>query len=142
MNREQCAETMMRVLPKNLKKFMKGHYNFDMPKQHMELLFIINGHDGLPISSYCDIMQLPKSNISVIANKLVENGLITREPDPGDRRVTFLKVTPLGKDRIQVVKTETMKNMLKKLDRLSDEDVDRLYEIVVELNALMEKANA
>lgn len=142
MNREQCAETMMRVLPKNFKKFMKGHYNFDMPRQHIELLFIINSHNGQPSGFYCDTMQLPKSNISVIANKLVEAGLIVREPDADDRRVTLLKITEKGQNQIKIFKTETMKNMLKKLDKLSDEDVNRLYELILEINLLMEKANA
>jgi DNA-binding MarR family transcriptional regulator len=54
-------------------------------------------------------LELDQTTISRTANRLLEDGLVTREPDPDDRRKAWLTVTRAGDDmlhRLQHVATQ------------------------------------
>lgn len=60
------------------------------------LLFLANNS---PYDTARDITQLrgiPKSQVSQAVDLLVAGGLLLRTPDPADRRMVHLSITPLG----------------------------------------------
>ncbi|MGF1432214.1 MarR family winged helix-turn-helix transcriptional regulator [Kitasatospora sp. LaBMicrA B282] len=47
---------------------------------------------------------LDRSNVTRRASRLEQAGLLSREPDPADRRATLLVLTPLGEETIRLTR--------------------------------------
>ncbi|MDO6354719.1 MULTISPECIES: MarR family winged helix-turn-helix transcriptional regulator [unclassified Caloramator] len=139
MSRERLAEYLQTFLPMFYKKLMKGITLPGVTKQQLWLLYLIENHDEKPMSFYSEKMMIPKSNLTSIADKLIEDGLIERAYDPKDRRIILLKITDKGKLFINDCREKTKKAIFQKLENLDDKDVDRLNEIFEEMKNIFKK---
>ena len=138
-DREKLAENIQTFVPFIFKKLIKSMPNFEISKHLLELLFLIKKEDKKPMSYYSEKMMIPKSNLTVMADKLFEDGFIEREFDPNDRRVIILKITEKG-DKYLCEHVKKMKQlMIKKLDLFNDEDIKRLNELLEEIRAIFNK---
>jgi MarR family transcriptional regulator, organic hydroperoxide resistance regulator len=139
VDREKLAGNIQTFVPFIFKKLIKSVPNFEISKHLLELLFLIKKEDKKTMSFYSEKMMIPKSNLSVMSDKLFEDGLIEREFDPSDRRVIILKITEKG-DKYLCEHIEKMKRLLmKKLDLFNDEDIKRLNELLEEIRAIFNK---
>lgn len=139
MNRKKSADSIIATLPYIFKKLKKVYHVADMPRQQFELLFKISNNDGYPISHYSDAMMIPKSNVTVASNKLVEDGLIIRKPSPTDRRIVILKMTDKGRTYLAIYMDKVKKAMTERLSDLEDQDVERIEGLLRELKEIMDK---
>lgn len=136
MNREKLAENLLTFIPLIHKKLMKGFPSNEIPKQQLGLLHLISRHDEKPMNYYSEKMMIPKSNLTVIADKLIEEGLIQRVFDPSDRRIIILKITEKGEEYLLEFKKKVIKEMETKLGLYSDNDVKRLNELIEEMKTI------
>lgn len=86
--------------------------------------------DGLKMSQLSGVLKVSNGNVTGIVERLVEDGLVAREPVPGDRRAMLVRLTPRGGAEFarQADAHETWVN-----DMLSDVEPDR----AVRLSALL-----
>lgn len=141
MDREQLVESLLTSIPLIHKRLMKGFPNFGISKQQLKLLVHINQEDGKPMNYYSERMMIPKSNLTVIADKLIEEGLIGRELDPDDRRIIILKITGKGRKRLLECKEIVKREMLKKLEALNDKDIQTLNKLIEEIMDIFKKTD-
>jgi DNA-binding MarR family transcriptional regulator len=139
LDREKLAENMLRFLPLMFKKLMRVHPTFDMPKQQMGLLFHISKENGRPMSYYSEKMMVPKSNLTVISDKLIKDGFIERSFDSNDRRVIILTLTPKGEEYINENFKRIKGEMIERLDSFNDEDIKRLNELIEEMKKIFDR---
>jgi len=52
---------------------------------------------SISVNNLASVLGLDKSTMSRTINNLVEQGLVTREPDPGDRRYLSIGLTDQGR---------------------------------------------
>ena len=93
------------------------------PAQH-QLLLAIKGHlDGAPtISDVADDLMLRHHSVSELIDRAATAGLVDRQTDPDDRRLTRLQVTPEGEA------------VLRRLTRQHVAEIRRLAPIIEALN--------
>ena len=78
-------------------------------------------------------LDLDKSTITDIVNRLDERGLITRTKDLTDRRKYQLKLTKLGDSELKLLKPRVAQ-MDKTLTRtLQDDELDALHQLLLKL---------
>ncbi len=111
----------------------------DIPKQQFGLLHMVCIRQGKTMSYYSEKMQLPKSNISILADRLIKGGYLIRETDPEDRRVINLRVTKKGKDLFSTQKNQIKREMIKPLEDLQEEDILRLNTLIIEMKSIFDK---
>jgi DNA-binding MarR family transcriptional regulator len=78
---------------------------------------VLNALDGGPARTQAALAQAigaDKTRIIAVLDELQEAGLITREPDPADRRARLLSITPAGHQ----VRSETQAEIQANEDRL------------------------
>jgi len=63
-----------------------------------------------------------KTRLIPVLDELQRRGLIEREPDPRDRRVRLLGLTPDGRDLQQRVQTDIRKDEKSLMSEMSEED--------------------
>jgi DNA-binding MarR family transcriptional regulator len=118
---------------------MKAHPHFEMPKQQMGLLFQISKENRRPMSYYSEKMMIPKSNLTVISDKLIKEGFVERSFDTEDRRVIILALTPKGEEYINENFERIRKGMTERLNSLNNDDIKRLNELIEEMKGIFDR---
>src|SRR5437588_5568787 len=84
--------------------------------------------EPVPMRDLADRLHCDPSNVTFLADRLEERGLIERRPDPSDRRVKLLALTPAGLAvRIRIVQAAATSSPLA---RLSPADQQRLCRLL------------
>lgn len=80
-------------------------------------------------------LTVSAQNVSVMVDGLEGQGLVTREHDPGDRRVVLVKLTALGRERVDAGRASHQRAVSRLFDCLDDQQknclascLDRLCE--------------
>ncbi len=139
MEREKLVEKFLVFFPLIYKKLMKDIPASIISKQKFGLLQIIHNHDCNTMSYYSRKIMISKPNLTVMADKLIEENLIERTYDPNDRRVIILKITEKGKNVLEKHKIKIKEVIVKKFDMLSDEEINKLNELVDEMESILIK---
>lgn len=139
MDREKLAENLLTIVPLMFKKLKKSFPAFEIPKQQLGLLFQISHEDGKPMSYYSEKMMVSKPNLTVMADKLIEEGFVERAFDASDRRIVILKITKKGEELLSEHKAIVRQEMAKILSLLDEKDVKRLNELIVEMKEIFNK---
>src|SRR3954471_340759 len=72
-----------------------AQYNLTLPQ--FDVLTQLHREEGIPQQSLADRLFVTKRNVCGLRNRMVEQELDERRPDPEDRRAYMLCLTPKGK---------------------------------------------
>lgn len=139
MERDTLIEYILSFMPLLHKKLFKDFKHCEISKQQMQLLFHIKHENGKPMKYYGNKLMISKPNLTTVVNKLIEEGLIERERDTDDRRIINLTITEKGDHFLTSHREIIKQNMLKRLEVLSDEDINRLNKNFEEMKAIFSK---
>lgn len=94
--------------------------------------------DGpLPIGTLASIEQVAAPTATKVVEKLHQSGLISRQPDPDDRRVSIVAITSGGADLLRELRARKTQWLAARIDELSDDERRVLTEAVEVLEAMM-----
>ena len=71
-------------------------------------------------------LYVSKPNMTPVIDKLVEDGLVTRDYNPTDRRVILIQATPKALEVLKEGKEYIKEVIREKISPLSDEDISNL----------------
>ncbi len=83
-----------------------------------------NGMQSMSDIGKC--LAMPKPHVTVIVDKLIEEGFVERQNDPNDRRIINISITDKGMEVFHEIKKTLAENMKIKLLNLSEEEQDIL----------------
>jgi DNA-binding MarR family transcriptional regulator len=83
-------------------------------------------HGGPTHGELAAIEQVAPPTITAVVDKLEKLGLVTREADSSDRRVTRVRVTPSGLDQLDEVRNRRTSWLAFRLTALTDDERRRL----------------
>lgn len=138
-DREDLVGNIMTLIPSMFKKLMKQMPEMDIPKQQFGLLHLVCIHEGKTMSCYSEKMSIPKSNISVLAERLIKEGYMIRVLDPEDRRVITLKATEKGQELFKNQKIRMKAEILERLEVLDQKDITKLNELMTDMKKIFDK---
>ena len=71
--------------------------DFDTTLPRFDVLSALSRHpDGMKMSQLSDVLRVSNGNVTGIADRLGDEGLVERVPVPGDRRAMILRITSAG----------------------------------------------
>ena len=100
---------------------------------------VLNALDGSAVGTQAALAQAigaDKTRIIAILDELQEAGLISREPDPADRRARLLSITGAGRKLRMAVRSEIQANENRVLARLPAADRQGFLRAAAALSAL------
>src|SRR5512137_1832926 len=80
-------------------EFLKEGVKVTLPQA--TVLFLLQEKDGRMLSEIGQVIGVDNSAVTGLADRLEKAGYVTREPNPGDRRVWHLHLTPQGRGEAQ-----------------------------------------
>jgi DNA-binding MarR family transcriptional regulator len=97
--------------------------NLTLTIPQLKFLFYVSRHGKVNPSGLASGIRVTPANVTGIVERLVEQGLLTRTPDPDDRRISWLTVADRGKTLINDLREGRAKEMRKILDNLTEEEL-------------------
>ena len=83
-----------------------------------------NGTQSMSDIGKC--LSMPKPHVTVIVDKLIEEGYVERQSDPKDRRVVNILLTDKGLKDFEKIKLAVSENLKVKLLELTEEQLEML----------------
>lgn len=78
-----------------------------IPVVQSAALLALEKNDGIPLQELGAILNINKSSVGTLAQRMEHNKIIERKPDKDDARVSRVYITNLGKEKIKLSKTIT-----------------------------------
>jgi MarR family transcriptional regulator, organic hydroperoxide resistance regulator len=98
----------------------------DVPMAQFKSLFIIVNKGDVNFSGLAHDLGVTSGNVTGIIDRLVEQGLVVRNPNPEDRREIRLEATEKGRDLLTNLMEAQTKHMAHILTHMSLEELNAL----------------
>lgn len=86
---------VVRGVEQELRDKLRREHNTTLPR--FDVMSALSRHpDGLKMSQLSGVLRVSNGNVTGIADRLSEEGLVERVAVPGDRRATMLRLTDAG----------------------------------------------
>ncbi len=92
----------------------------------MFVLGSLKRHGTQSMSDIGKCLSMPKPHVTVIVDKLIDEGLVERQSDPNDRRIVNILITERGFSVFESIKKEISENLKLKLMKLNEEEQEIL----------------
>ena len=89
-------------------------------------------------SELADAERVRRPTVTRMLGHLEDDGLITRTPDPADRRSTLIAITPAGAELLAAARTRKDAFLSERLDGLSPVDRETLARAAAILEGILE----
>jgi DNA-binding MarR family transcriptional regulator len=99
---------------------------YDLSTPQYSILFYASV-EGVPLSHICQEMVADNSNLTRLVDRLEARGLVRRAPDPRDRRVTLVQLTPEGKALIDELRPRHREFVERRMRYLTPEQLAALH---------------
>ena len=121
----------------------------DLTMPQLKVLFVVAVSHGVTMTQLAHTVGMTLSTATGVADRLIAQGLVSRENDPGDRRLVLLCATKTGNELVDRL-TQVGQDFFRMIaDRLSLEELtlvaraqDLVYRALVEISAEGEPAGA
>lgn len=110
-----------------------GARQLSLTSVRCEVIFVLHRHGAQRQRQVAELLGISPQQSAVLVDALVERDLVTRTPDPTDRRAVLVELTPAGEriaHQITHMRTRTADRLL---DRLADEEVETLSGLISHL---------
>ncbi len=111
----------------------------DLTVPQIKTLFFVSNEGGTHPRRLAEALRVTPSNVTGIVDRLVEQGLLSREENPEDRRVQTLRTTKKGESALDDLRERRIGALSEILNDLS---VDELESLVRGLSALVRSVRA
>ncbi len=96
---------------------------------------LVTAGDSMPLGQLAERLACVKSNVTQLVDRLEADGLVTRAPDPNDRRSRLAVITELGKSLYEQGSSIQKEAEQQLFSQLSPDDGSRLADIFAKLES-------
>lgn len=124
---DQIADDLISIHPLLFKSISKPLRNqTSITPGGMFILGTLKRNGTQSMSDISKCLSMPKPHVTVIVDKLIDEGYVLRQSDPKDRRIVNILLTEKGLTDFERIKLEISENLKLKLTALSQEQLEIL----------------
>lgn len=139
MEKEKLVESLLNMIPVIHKKLISSLGVCGTTRQQFELLHFLSHQEGKSMSFYGEKMGISKPNLTVVADRLIDEGFMERDYSKEDRRVIILRLTQKGKDYVAEQKQIFKAEIAKRLKTLQADDIIQLENSISNIIDILDK---
>ncbi|HYE12416.1 MAG TPA: MarR family transcriptional regulator [Patescibacteria group bacterium] len=129
--------TIVPLLKKDLMKPDMDNKQNDLSSSHLQILFYLEDMGVQPMSEIGKHLQINKSNLTPLVQKLIDRHLVERIQDDKDRRYVKIGLTKDGFMQLEEQKSKIAENLKIKLSNLKPDEMQRFAVSLAEVKNIM-----
>ncbi len=126
----------LRLSATRLARKLRQEAQTGLTPSQLSALAAVDRHGPVTLGALADLEQVAPPSVTRVVAKLETDGLLTRRPDPADRRVTKVVVTQKGRNLLGASRRRKTEWLTTRLEDLGDEQRARLADALDTLDAL------
>jgi DNA-binding MarR family transcriptional regulator len=126
----------LRLSATRLARKLRQEAQTGLTPSQLSALAAVERYGPLTLGTLADHEQVAPPSVTRVVAKLETDGLLTRQPDPADRRVTKVVVTQKGRNLLGTSRRRKTEWLTTRLEDLDDEQRARLADALDTLDAL------
>jgi DNA-binding MarR family transcriptional regulator len=126
----------LRLSATRLARKLRQEAETGLTPSQLSALAAIERHGPVTLGALADHEQVAPPSVTRVVAKLETDGLVTRQPDPSDRRVTRVLVTTKGRNLLVASRRRKTAWLTTRLDAMEADQRARLAEALDTLDAL------
>jgi DNA-binding MarR family transcriptional regulator len=130
--------TRLRMTLGRLGRLLRQQNTEDLSYALMSLLFTIDRTQPITAGDLAQEEGVSPPSVTRSLGRLVDLGLVTRDPNPEDRRAAVIRLTDKGGRECEAIRNDREVWLARHLSRLSEEDVQIIVAALPALERLVE----
>lgn len=128
--------TVIPVVTRFLRAELRNHGQPHFSLSQLRVLYFLNRQPQASLSEVADYLDVARSTMSAMIERLVQRNLVHRQDDPHERRRIALSLTPHGTAELERVYEATLASVAQRLQGLSDEQTAQVMKGLAILEAV------
>jgi DNA-binding MarR family transcriptional regulator len=109
----------------------------EITSTQFQILKTLASRDKWTVSEIADAMKVRASATTVIIDRLVKRELVDRYRSDLDRRIVYVHLNSLGKEKYKLIQEKRNRVLLKYMSQLPEKQLDDLVECVEHIAAIV-----
>lgn len=139
MNRSQIASQLRVLFEKKITAHYYDSFKGKFGRVQVEVLIYLSDRPPVPLGALAEALNIPKQHASTIISRLQQQGLVSQQPDPADKRRSLCALSPAGQELMARHAAHSNRIFETGLDKLSQAEQQQFLDAMVTLNRLLEK---
>jgi DNA-binding MarR family transcriptional regulator len=127
------GDLLMHVARLQRRRWRDALAPWDLVPSQARALRVVTQQEAARLSDLAEALRIAPRSATEVVDALEERGLVTRTPDPGDRRAVLIRTTPEGMRIVGELGAARAADSRALFARLSVEDRETLGRILAEL---------
>lgn len=127
------------VIIKQIKSKITDDKFNNLNPNHIHAALILKNMAPCSLKAFAGSMRLSKSAASALVDRMVENGVVERQPNPSNRREVLLSVNPDFERHVAYVKSELAKWFEELTAAMGMDLFEKWYSVMTELNRIIKR---
>jgi DNA-binding MarR family transcriptional regulator len=121
--------TCCNLVEAEIRRRLAARFSVTLPRFDL-LAQLDKAPDGLTLGETSRRMMVSNANVTTLVERLVADNLISRRADPGDRRTTYISLTPEGRSAFAAMARAHEQWIAELFDDLDGDEVARLMRLL------------
>ncbi len=118
----------LRLSTTRLARLLRQQSDYDLTPTQLAALATLHRCGPVPVGTLAEVEQVSAPTATKVVGRLHAAGLVDRQPDPADRRVSLVALTPAGERLLAEIRDRKTAWLTQRLDRLPAEELRCLVE--------------
>lgn len=127
------SDLLMQVARTLRRRWAAAYAPLGLTPHQARALRVTGEHDGLRLSAIAEALRITPRSATEVVDALQKSGLVTREPDPTDRRAILVTLTETGRRTLTDLSEARTRESDDFFARLTPAERSTLREILTEL---------
>ncbi|WP_044331416.1 MarR family winged helix-turn-helix transcriptional regulator [Sphingomonas hengshuiensis] len=114
-------------------------HKHDVSKPIYRVMTVLRERQPASIGAIAEAALTKRSTVSRIIDRMIEQGLVTTEPNPEDNRVTEVTLTPAGQQKLRKLTPIVGRQFVRAMEGVSDRDIAHLLRTLQKISANLSK---
>lgn len=97
-------------------------------------------HGAMTQKSLAELLKKEQATVARSLERLVQRGLVTRTPDPKDRRANIVEVTPEASQLLSEIEPVVAQRQMQVAEGISEEALDVFFDVLAQIERNATKA--
>ena len=114
-----------------------GDQSCELSVPQMNLVHVVHEKGQATIRDLALALGVSAPSVSIMVERLVELGVLTREQNPADRREVFVGLSAQGRDAFALMEQNLLASIVELIDRVGPEWTEKWCEVYQRINIVL-----
>lgn len=111
----------------------------DLSLKQIQVVLMVGKQESVSIKELAALLSVSPPSASTMVDRLVERGILVREPSPEDRRRVVIRVSPKAREEMDKMEEVLLQTFVDVVNRIGPETAGKWCEVLAVVKSVLEE---